>query len=196
MRNLRFNSGVAAVLTLGIAVWVSANSIDSSKAQSPYVSQLDSPVRGLSAQEVDDLLNGRGAGYARTAELNSHPGPRHVLDLKQELALSSQQEQQIETLFRQMETEAKPVGQEIVELERQLSDAFAQATISESEIEERTQQLATLYGQYRLIHLRPHLAVRQLLTAAQIAKYDQLRGYSDPSDSPIQSAPSSPAHHH
>ncbi|MCQ3975466.1 MAG: hypothetical protein DPW09_18650 [Anaerolineae bacterium] len=48
--------------------------------RSPYVAQLDSSVRGLSSQEVDDLLNGRGAGYARMAELNSYPGPRHVLD--------------------------------------------------------------------------------------------------------------------
>jgi hypothetical protein len=45
---------------------------------SPYVPELASPVRGLSAQEVDDLLNGRGAGYARTAELNGYPGPRHM----------------------------------------------------------------------------------------------------------------------
>ena len=41
--------------------------------RSPYVAQQNSPVRGLSAQEVDDLLAGRGAGYARTAELNNYP---------------------------------------------------------------------------------------------------------------------------
>ena len=36
--------------------------------------RLNSPVRGLSPQEVDDLQNGRGAGYARMAELNSQRG--------------------------------------------------------------------------------------------------------------------------
>jgi copper chaperone CopZ len=35
--------------------------------------QLNSPVRGVSPQEVDDLQNGRGASYARMAELNSYP---------------------------------------------------------------------------------------------------------------------------
>ncbi|MCV4784044.1 DUF305 domain-containing protein, partial [Escherichia coli] len=54
-------------------------------APSPYVAQLESPVRGLSAQEVEDLLAGRGAGYARTPELNGHPGPAHVLEFKEQL---------------------------------------------------------------------------------------------------------------
>lgn len=192
MRSLRLSIGVATVLTLGLAVFVGANSIDSSNAQSPYVSQLDSPVRGLSAQEVDDLLNGRGSGYALTAELNSYPGPKHVLELEQDLDLSPEQRQQIETIFRQMNTEAKQVGQEIVELERQFSDVFAQGGATKSDIEEQTQQLAVLYGQYRSIHLKPHLEVRQVLSPEQIATYNQLRGYSDSS---MQTAPSHPMHH-
>lgn len=189
---LRLGVGVVAIVLLGAAALGSSGLADSSNVPSPYVTQLESPVRGLSAQEVDDLLNGRGAGYARTAELNSYPGPRHVLDLKQELALSPDQEQQIEVVFRRMSVEAKQVGQTIVELEQQFSDAFAQGMISAPEIEEQTQQLAMLYGQYRAIHLRPHLEVQQLLSPEQIAKYDELRGYRDSS---IQPTPHSPVHH-
>ncbi|PSB22756.1 hypothetical protein C7B61_02680 [filamentous cyanobacterium CCP1] len=190
---LKFSISVVAIVALGIAGLAGSSLSGLSNAQSPYVTQLDSPVRGLDAQEVDDLLNGRGAGYALTAELNSYPGPRHVLDLNRELALSSEQEQQIEVIFRQMDAEAKRIGQQIVELEQQFSNSFAQGTVSESEIEEKTQQLALLYGQYRAIHLQPHLEVQRLLSAEQIAKYDELRGYSN---SPIQSTPNSPAHHH
>lgn len=175
------------VLAFGIVALIGSSL---SNAQSPYAAQSNSSVQGLSAQEVDDLLNGRGAGYARTAELNSYPGPRHVLDLKQELALSSEQEEQIEVIFSQMNTEAKQVGQEIVELEQQLSDSFAQGTISESEIDEQTQQLAMAYGQYRSIHLRPHLEVQRLLSSEQISLYNELRGYSESSSS------SAPDHHH
>lgn len=189
---LRLGLGIAVLLTLGTVALISSNSIDSSNAQSPY-SQLDSPVQGLSAQEVDDLVNGRGAGYALTAELNSYPGPRHVLDLAQDLNLSPRQRQQVETIFRQMNTEAKQVGQEIVELERQFSDVFAQGRVTASDIEAQTQQLATLYGQYRSIHLKPHLEVQQLLSPEQIAQYDQLRGYGN---SPIQSVPTAPRHQH
>ncbi|MBW4550745.1 MAG: Spy/CpxP family protein refolding chaperone [Aphanocapsa sp. GSE-SYN-MK-11-07L] len=71
------------------------------------------------------MINGRGAGYARTAKLNSYPGPRHVLDLKQELNLSPAQVQKVEAIFQQMDAEAKPLGRKIVEREKQLSRAFA-----------------------------------------------------------------------
>lgn len=190
---LSLRISVAVIGTLGLVALTDLSLWNSSYAQSPYVTQLNSAIRGLSTQEIDNLLNGRGAGYALTAELNSYPGPRHVLDLNRELALSSEQEQQIEVIFRQMDAEAKRVGQEIVELEQQFSNSFAQGTVSESEIEEKTQQLALLYGQYRAIHLQPHLEVQRLLSVEQIAKYDELRGYSN---SPIQSTPNSPAHHH
>ncbi len=64
--------------------------------KSPYAEQLNSPVRGLSTEDVDNLLNGKGAGYARMAELNGYPGLRHVLDLRSQLNLSAQQIKEIE----------------------------------------------------------------------------------------------------
>ncbi|MEL6263790.1 MAG: hypothetical protein AAFR12_22325, partial [Cyanobacteria bacterium J06626_6] len=85
--------------------------------QSPYVNQLSSSVRGLSAQEIDDLLNGRGMGYARTAELNGYPGPLHILELEEKLELSTEQAQKIEAVFQEMNTEAKRIGKEIIEHE-------------------------------------------------------------------------------
>ena len=91
--------------------------------RSPYIEQLDSPVRGLSSSEVDNLLNGRGAGYARIAELNGYPGLRHVLDLSSELNLSAQQTEEIEVAFEQMESRAKSLGQTIVNKEQKLSEA-------------------------------------------------------------------------
>ena len=54
---------------------------------SPYINQLDSSVKGLSDKEVDDLLNGRGMGFARMAELNNYPGPKHLLEMSNELSL-------------------------------------------------------------------------------------------------------------
>jgi hypothetical protein len=153
-------------------------------ARSPYVGQLDSPVRGLSSQEVDDLLNGRGAGYARTAELNNYPGPRHVLDLRQELSLSPDQETQIQAVFEQMQAKAKHIGQEIVQHEGQFSAAFANKTISEAELQAQTRELASLYGQLRTIHLQAHLQITPLLSTGQIATYNTLRGYSGAPNQP------------
>lgn len=147
-------------------------------ARSPYVDQVGSHVRGLSDQEVDDLFNGRGMGYARTAELNNYPGPRHVLDLKSELGLSAEQVEQVEAAFKAMQAEAKELGQMIVHEEMLFSTAFADGTISSDALQRASDELADLYGKLRAIHLQAHLQITPLLTPEQIARYNTLRGYS------------------
>src|SRR5215510_8786817 len=47
---------------------------------SPYQHQRESGLRGLNEREIAELRAGAGMGLARAAELNSYPGPRHVLD--------------------------------------------------------------------------------------------------------------------
>ncbi len=139
---------------------------------------IDSPVRGLSAQEVDDLLNGRGAGYAKMGEVNGYPGPRHVLDLKSELALTADQFAKITETFTAMQTEAKEVGKQIVEKEERLSKHFASQQMDAADLQVALDDLAKLYAQYRGVHLKAHLRIRPLLTAEQVQRYDKLRGYA------------------
>lgn len=145
--------------------------------RSPYVEQLDSPVRGLSFEEVDNLLNGQGAGYARTAELNGYPGLRHVLDLSSQLNLSFQQEKEIQAAFEQMKSQVKSIGETIVSKEQKLSKAFASREITNTELEKQTSELAELYGELRKTHLQAHLQINPLLSTKQIKKYNQIRGY-------------------
>ena len=145
--------------------------------RSPYEELLDSTVSGLSLDEVDNLLNGKGAGYARTAELNGYPGLRHVLDLSSQLNLSSQQETEIQAAFEQMQFQAKTIGKTIVSKEQELSEAFASGKITNTELEKQTEQLAKLYGELRKTHLQAHLQINPLLSTEQIEKYNQLRGY-------------------
>ena len=45
---------------------------------SAYAGQQSRAIKSLSEQDVDDLLAGRGAGFAKAAELNGYPGPAHV----------------------------------------------------------------------------------------------------------------------
>lgn len=156
--------------------------------ESPYINQLSSSVRGLSTQEVDDLLNGRGAGYARTAELNSYPGPAHVLELREQLELSAEQIQRIETVFQEMNTKAKSIGQEIVEREQELSASFASSVITPAELRIQTESLAELYAELRATHLEAHLEVTPMLSSEQITAYNTLRGYTS-SEAPNE-------HHH
>ena len=70
-----------------------------SLAQSPYAGMQTRPIKALSTQQVDDLRAGRGMGLALAAELNGYPGPSHVLELSEKLALSPAQKERIQKLF-------------------------------------------------------------------------------------------------
>jgi hypothetical protein len=156
---------VLAVTTLGFA------------QHDMNTSQLASPVRGLSEQEISDLLNGNGMGYARMAELNGYPGPRHVLDLSEKLQLSTEQTNIIQQNYDAMKEQAVALGQDIVTREKILSEAFANGTISDAQLTQDLQNLAELYAQLRQV--QAHLEITPLLTPEQITSYNVLRGYSN-----------------
>jgi hypothetical protein len=61
------------------------------QAPSPYAGQEGRPIKALSETEMRDLAEGRGMGLAKAAELNSYPGPLHVLELADRLELSEAQ---------------------------------------------------------------------------------------------------------
>ena len=145
---------------------------------SPYVNQLDSPVKGLSTKEIDDLLNGRGMGFARVAELNNYPGPKHLLELANELSLNKSQLEAIKAVFEDMQAKAKLLGKNILELELVLSRDFSEGEIDNVNLEKQTAELARLYGELRATHLAAHLEVTPLLSDYQIRHYNFLRGYN------------------
>ena len=69
-----------ATLTLG---WLATATL----AGSPYAGQVNAPIKALTAEEQAALLDGQGAGFAKAAELNGYPGPKHVLELSAQLGL-------------------------------------------------------------------------------------------------------------
>jgi hypothetical protein len=62
---------------------------------SPYRGEEVRNIKALSEQEIEAYLSGQGMGYAKAAELNSYPGPKHVLELARELGLTPAQEEQL-----------------------------------------------------------------------------------------------------
>ena len=147
---------------------------------SPYRDQHQAGTRGLSARERDDLLAGRGMGLARAAELNGYPGPRHVLDAAADgsLALTTEQRAGVQRVFDAMERDARRLGARVVTEEQALEAAFRGGAITEAELAERVSRLALVQGELRQVHLRAHLATRAILSAEQIARYENLRGYA------------------
>ena len=163
------------VLALALSAFAGAALAD---AQSPYAGMERRPLKALSQAEIDDLRAGRGLGMAMPAELNGYPGPRHVLDLADALALSAEQRGRTEALFGAMQAEAGALGHALLEREAAVERLFASGDADEAGLRAAVGEAARLRGELRYAHLRYHLAMRALLTQAQIALYDRHRGYS------------------
>lgn len=144
---------------------------------SPYAGQEGREIKAFSTEELTQLRNGEGMGLALAAELNRYPGPRHALELAHGLELSAPQVREIERIREAMSQEARRLGVMIIERERQLDGVFARATIDEVTLRTLTEEIAQLQGRLRFAHLRAHVQVRALLSADQVRRYDELRGY-------------------
>ncbi len=151
---------------------------------SPYVPQMGSAIRGLSQQEVEDLRDGHGAGFARMGEMNGYPGPIHALELRDKLGLTDPQVKQVEDLRDATIATAKQLGEQILEREARLSAGFARRKISEGDMKAQVSEVAELYGRLRAAHLRAHMAMLGILSSSQIAHYNMLRGYTAPGPGP------------
>jgi Spy/CpxP family protein refolding chaperone len=147
---------------------------------SPYADQAKSGIASLSVPELDDLRNGAGMGFARAAELNHYPGPKHVLELSDSLNLTNEQAVRIMEIFQTMDAQARAIGEQVIEAERLLSTRFAHAHIDSTAVQWTTATIGRLLGELRYVHLAAHLAVTGVLTAQQVATYDRIRGYVQP----------------
>src|ERR671919_717254 len=145
---------------------------------SPYAGWQGRTIKALSAEQIEDLINGRGMGMALPAELNGYPGPRHVLELARDLHLTPDQLARTRDLFRDMEAKAIALGEQIVAHEASLDQLFASGTASAAALQEMTATLGRLTGELRAHHLGYHLAMRDLLDAHQVEMYQRLRGYA------------------
>lgn len=138
--------------------------------------------QALSPEDVQGLLEGRGMGLAKAAELNSYPGPKHVLEMAEALQLTPEQRATVQKSHDEMKAAAVALGKEIVDLERQLNEAFASTTVDAKRLRELTSAIAERQGRLRYVHLAAHLTTRAALTAEQIRKYDAARGYGSGQD--------------
>lgn len=153
----------------------------------PYAGQERRTIKALSEKIIKGYEEGKGLGYAKAAELNHFPGPRHVLDLAEELDLSDQQTLKAEALFIDMKNKASALGKKFVKKEQELDLAFSRGTITEETLKILLADISVLQADIRYVHLHAHLLQSALLTTHQIHLYDQLRGYN---------APNGGEHHH
>lgn len=134
---------------------------------------------GLFAQSVpadsSALMNSEGAGMARYADVNGYPGPKHVLELQEELQLNDEQVKQMEAIFEEMAEKARSKGEAIIIAEKRLNDLFLAKTASEESVGSMTVEIGRLRGELRAIHLTAHLQAADVMSPEQREQYMKLR---------------------
>jgi Spy/CpxP family protein refolding chaperone len=171
--------GITALLLSTVLPSASIFATASTNSDSPYKGQQHRSIKALSQNEINGYLNGKGMGFAKAAELNHYPGPRHVLDLSEKLELSASQIKQTESLFDKMQAKAIILGKQLVDHEQKLDQLFAQGSVDKNSLDAILQNIGTIQAKLRGVHLSTHLEQKQLLNKHQVMMYDRLRGYGD-----------------
>ena len=116
------------------------------------------------------------------AELNSYPGPKHVIELAEALQLGQEQSRQAQEIFDRMHARAIKLGSALVDTERDLDLLLADGRAKARTVKSLIAELGRIRSDLRFVHMRAHLEMREVLTDAQIATYDRLRGYHGAGD--------------
>src|SRR6516165_11770416 len=106
-----------------VAILVPANCL--AQSHSPYLGFEKRAIKALSDQQISDLRAGLGMSLALAAELNGYPGPRHTLELADELTLTEEQRTKVKELFAAMTAESIPIGEKLFAEEAELDRQFA-----------------------------------------------------------------------
>lgn len=183
---MRVRSGLVVFTAI---VAVVAGALAQPPARTPHVGLQTRPIKALSAEQIADLKAGRGMGLARPAELNGYPGPRHLLDLADQIGLSTARREAVQSLFDAMTAEAIPIGERLIEQEAELDGLFSRQLATADSVAAGTAAIGETQARLRNAHLKYHLATVALLEPQQIERYRQLRGYGS-------TAPEQHQHHH
>ena len=169
---------ILVAMMLGLALPAVAFAQPHQQDHAPYADHTARQIKALSEAEIHSLVNAEGMGMALPAELNGYPGPRHVLDLADELHLTSDQREETQAIFDAMQSAAVELGKDVIDLERALDEAFAEGTIDSAALAQYVEQIQLRRSELRRVHLQAHLDLYPVLSTHQRAAYDRLRGYA------------------
>ena len=94
--------GVSNMKSKFIFILLMISAVTAFASNSPYQGEQLRAIKALSEGEINSLLNGQGMGFAKAAELNHYPGPKHVLDLADDLNLTKDQISETTVIFNRM----------------------------------------------------------------------------------------------
>lgn len=126
--------------------------------------------------EFDKVVGeGRGFGMAFAADQNGYPGPMHVLELKERLALTAEQEARMRQLMHAMFAESKPKSARLLAAETKLRQLFADRAADAAAVRAAVDEVERARSEVRLVHLLTHLKTRDLLSEDQRRLYHEAR---------------------
>ena len=117
---------------------------------------------------------GRGFGLGFAADQNGYPGPMHVLELKDRLRLTADQEAKVRELRAAVLADL-PKSTRLLEAERRLERLFAQGAATEPAVRAAVVEVEQARTEVRLVHLLAHVRARDLLTEEQRRIYHEAR---------------------
>ena len=142
---------------------------------SPYAGEAEREVAGLSAEDLAELRRGGGWGLALPAELNGVPGPAHLLEMGDAIGLSAEQAAAIGAIEEAMRRDAMAAGARLIEAERALDAAFRDGVPNGAALRRRVEKAGAAQARLRLVHLAAHLAVAEVVSPEQAARYARMR---------------------
>lgn len=121
------------------------------------------------------VASGRGAGLAFAADQNGYPGPLHVLELKDRLKLTAEQDAKVQAMLAAMFAESKPKSARLLDAEAKLRQLFASGQANEAAVRAAVVEIEKARTEVRLVHLMFHLKTRDVLTDEQRRLYHETR---------------------
>ncbi len=167
------------LLTIAISIPLSISAQHNHGVQTPYAGMQNRAIKSLSDNDIKELRRGGGWGLALAAELNGMPGPAHMLELKEQIALNQDQVTKTQALLDDMRKAAIPTGERLIAAELALENAFAKGAVEEASLRRLLAEAESARTELRFIHLSQHYKTVQFLKPEQIKRYNILRGYAE-----------------
>jgi Spy/CpxP family protein refolding chaperone len=122
-----------------------------------------------------NIATGRGFGMAFVADHNGYPGPLHLLELKDRLKLTPDQEAKAQAMMSAMFAESRPKSARLLDAEAKLAQLFASGRADDASVLAAVTEVEKARTEVRLVHLMTHLKARDLLTDEQRRLYTEAR---------------------
>lgn len=162
---------------VGLILLVLMPCVSFGAGDSPYAGEEQRQIKSLSASEVESLRRGNGMGFAKLAELNHYPGPKHVLEIAAELDLSKAQIDETRSVYEEMRRDAVALGEQLLAAESDLDRQFERGVVTPESLQTAVLKIGELRARLRYVHLEAHLRQQALLNHEQLRQYDSVRGY-------------------